>query len=407
VTGKILAILLSLLLLLGILVPGCTRPEQSGVFPPDTAQPIRPVNTTPEIAPSTLLTAAPPLPEEPEGEALQEYSVSGRRTHPFRFDGRDYAVTTDIRDGYIGDARRKLGGFHGTITDTGSLEELYRWMVLNTSQDILYEDILADLRAYRDRYNLDDPSYVELIIAYVQSFDYDSPPDNYIRLPVEVVSDDRGDCDERSCLLAGLLQREGYDTALIGIRLANGRENHMGVGIRSNGFRFSSSDYTFIEATTPFPIGYSPYDTRAMKLRGLTDYYYTKTGLAVDDMVGQPLIFEIGRGGRRYGNGVKAQEIYNAALHLESAHLQCHTDLSNQEKIMDGYGQSLEDCVRFSGCENYNTYRWMYEDAVSTYNNLVERHNSIMELYTYLLGNTDGIHTIHSRVGLWAYTDMT
>jgi hypothetical protein len=407
VTGKILAILLSLLLLLGTLVPGCTRPGQTGASVPDTPQPILPVNTTTEIAPSTLLTVAPSITSEPERE-IQGYSISGRRTHSFRFDGRDYAVLTDIRDGHVENSRRALNEFQSMKTDRGSRqEELYQWMVLNTSQDILYEDILTDLRACREKYGLDESTYVELIIAYVQSFEYESPRGDYIRLPVEVVRDDRGDCDERSCLLAGLLHAEGYDTALIGILLANGKENHMGVGIRSNGFRFSSSDYTFIEATTPFPIGYSPYDTRAMKLKGLTDYYFTKTGLAVDDMVGQPLIFEIRKGSRRYGNGVKAQEIYNAALRLESAHLQCHTDLSNQEKIMDRYEQNLEQCVRYSaGCENYDTYRWMYDDAINNYNKLVTRHNSVIELYTYLLGNTDSIRTIHSRVGGWAYSDM-
>ncbi|MDD1665853.1 MAG: hypothetical protein LUQ32_10910 [Methanomicrobiales archaeon] len=314
---------------------------------------------------------------------------------------------TDIRDGYIGDSRRKLGDFQSSETDTGSrTEELYQWMVLNTSQEILYGDILTDLRAYRVRYQLDDLTYMELICAYVQSFAYESPR-GYTRLPVEVVSDDRGDCDERSCLLAGLLRTEGYDTALIGIRLANGRENHMGVGIRSNGFRFSSSDYTFIETTTPFPIGYSPYDTRAMKLQGLTDYYFTRTGIAIDDMVGEPLIFEIGKGGRRYGNGVKAQEIYNAALRLESAHLKIHTDLSNQETILRNAEQHIEQCIRTSGCENYNTYKWMYEDAIESYNDSVARHNTVVDLYNYILANTDSINTIHSKVGAWAYTDLS
>jgi len=357
-------------------------------------------------SPSPTRTPALPVTEVRES-STREYPVSGEQTHTFLFDGREYSVRTEVREGYIEASRDALNRFRSGNTDASSSEEaFYRSMVLNTSQELLYDDILTDLRAYRTRYNLDDATYVELILAYVQSFSYETQSD-YIRLPVEVVSDDRGDCDERACLLAGLLQREGYDTALIGIHLANGRSNHMGVGVKSNGFRFSSSEYTFLETTAPFPVGYSPFDTRAMKLKGLTEYYATKTGVAVDDMVGQPLVYRIGNGARRYGNGVKAQEIYNAALHLESAHLQCHTDLSTEEKVVEEYQRDIENCVSAYGCENFDTYEWMYEDAVKKYNDNVARHNSIVELYTYLLGNTDSTNTIRSRVGAWAYGELS
>jgi len=107
-----------------------------------------------------------------------------------------------------------------------------------------------------------DEEYLEFLVTFVQQIPYD-PEAEQPRFPVEVVYDMKGDCDEKSMLLIGMLSRQGYDTALI--IFPEYRHATAGIRIITSGdtfFRqFKAEDgrkYVFIESTTPQYIGHYP-----------------------------------------------------------------------------------------------------------------------------------------------------
>jgi hypothetical protein len=75
-----------------------------------------------------------------------------------------------------------------------------------------YREILPELQKlrYKGGKTLSDDEYLEMIVSFVQQIPYDNDSAG-IRYPVEVIHDQKGDCDEKSILLTGLLSREGYD----------------------------------------------------------------------------------------------------------------------------------------------------------------------------------------------------
>ena len=76
---------------------------------------------------------------------------------------------------------------------------------------------------------LDDDEYLELMAVAVQSLPYDT--DGTLtapKFPIETYVDGRGDCDDKSLLLAALLAREGYSVALFYFK----PEAHMALGVK-------------------------------------------------------------------------------------------------------------------------------------------------------------------------------
>jgi len=80
-----------------------------------------------------------------------------------------------------------------------------------------YTDMPREIRTtrYRGSYNLTDDEYHEMVTSFVQQIPHDNTTAGNPRYPVEVILDGKGDCDEKTLLLNGLLSREGYDVALI------------------------------------------------------------------------------------------------------------------------------------------------------------------------------------------------
>jgi hypothetical protein len=92
---------------------------------------------------------------------------------------------------------------------------------------------------------------VELVIAFVRSLpctvDQAATPWNeYPRYPVETLFDRGGDCEDTSILVAALLDRMGYDTAL---QLLH-REMHAAVGYASWGPAAPTTGLTGSSAST-------------------------------------------------------------------------------------------------------------------------------------------------------------
>lgn len=98
--------------------------------------------------------------------------------------------------------------------------------------------------------NTDDQA--RIAINLVQQIPYDTSrlysKSTATRSPYEVLYDNKGDCDEKSRLLAYLLRGLGYGVVLFDFS----SESHMAVGIKSPlEYSYKNSGYAFIESTQP------------------------------------------------------------------------------------------------------------------------------------------------------------
>ncbi|MFA5268749.1 MAG: hypothetical protein WC379_12335 [Methanoregula sp.] len=168
--------------------------------------------------------------------------------------------------------------------------EVYRSMINDPSQEILFNDLLVQFRAVKAERDLTDDEYLELMTVFAQSLPYSVVPDTPAKFPVETVMDKTGDCDDKSLLLAGLLSREGYPVVLF----LFGPEKHMAVGVGSDSFLYKSTGYSYVEATT-------------CSFVGVPAYYLKENGTLKSD----PLIIPINNGTKRYRSGDATSHIDN------------------------------------------------------------------------------------------------
>ena len=131
----------------------------------------------------------------------------------------------------------------------------YNFLTLEPQMNHAIESVLVQLRDIRDERNLTNDEYIELIVRYVQSIPYcyvHGNLDNPLwmlgcpRMPIQVLVDGRGDCDETAMLLAILLYREGYAVSLLNFE----EEQHMALGLSVEGDGFENTGYVFVETTS-------------------------------------------------------------------------------------------------------------------------------------------------------------
>lgn len=125
-----------------------------------------------------------------------------------------------------------------------------RALVADESSGAIVPRVAARLAALRDKLELDDDQYVELMARYVQSIPY-GEVDGRVRPPAQVLAENVAACDDRSVLLASLLVHEGFDTALFTFE----GQSHAAVGVRSVDRGFRGTGYAFIETTRPAFVG--------------------------------------------------------------------------------------------------------------------------------------------------------
>jgi len=115
-----------------------------------------------------------------------------------------------------------------------------------------------ELRTLRRRLELDADEYVELIASAVQALPYGGA-DPRVRLPVEVIAEGYGVCDDRSLLLSALLLHEGYDVGV----WAFDYQAHAAVAVRCSGPGYRGSGYAIIETNRPAFVGQMGAEFRA------------------------------------------------------------------------------------------------------------------------------------------------
>lgn len=157
------------------------------------------------------------------------------------------------------DPESKASYIYSDISEEDWRENYYLSFIRDPSQLPVYEELTTIFHKIQNTYSLDSDEYIELITAYVQSLDYltlDEYPDP--KYPIETVIDQRGDCDDKSILLAALLAYNGYDVALLDFE----KENHMGVGILCHSsYTYPGTEkYGYIETTRYWYITEIPDD---------------------------------------------------------------------------------------------------------------------------------------------------
>jgi len=285
--------------------------------------------------------------------------------HTFPFQDRELTIDVTVENDLFTDARdspKSVVLYGEWDSDDEWVSGSYRAFVGDPRLEELYGALGSALLGIRNSEGLDDDEYVELMAAYVQSMTYESPEGEQTpRFPVETIVEGKGDCDDTSILLAGLLEREGYDTALLYFE----EENHMAVGVRGPGGGFMGTGYEYIETT-----GFS--------LPGVATEHL-QNGMT---LASEPLIIAIGEGTRGYTAGEESRKI-------DAAGTSARAYAASMESGLGGIETEIN-----SRYDEIVVIRERLEDAgdggsQALYNRLFREHNSLVEDYNRLLADYD------------------
>jgi hypothetical protein len=220
---------------------------------------------------------------------------------------------------------------------------IYGQIVADPAMDLFYNDAIKEVRSlrYKGGKMLSDDEYLEMVVSFVQQIPNDNTTPG-VRYPIEVIYDQKGDSDEKSILLTGLLSREGYDVALlvfpsmknvvpgIGIHLATNKQSFR---VFSDGNR----DYMYIEPRTTRLIGFYP------------DEYNTAL---------KPTIVPVGNGKLTYG---QVNYVISILTDLNSIK---RNALTLQQKMEDAQANNMT--VLQWDFDTYVSYLKTIEDVEST-----------------------------------------
>jgi hypothetical protein len=118
-----------------------------------------------------------------------------------------------------------------------------------------YIDLLVEkIRNAAQQKRFSEYEIVEFATAFVQSLPYTvdfvtTPYDEYPRYPVETLTDNGGDCEDTSILLASIIDKLGYGVVLINL------PDHCAVGVEGSGdfygtcWEYEGVKYYYIETT--------------------------------------------------------------------------------------------------------------------------------------------------------------
>ncbi|MDD1652914.1 MAG: hypothetical protein LUQ64_00050 [Methanomicrobiales archaeon] len=138
------------------------------------------------------------------------------------------------------------GNFWYFLLPTRPQVEWYQGLIADPAQNETYDAILSQMRPIREKYQLDDNEYAELIARFVQRSIPSRDQQLIERYPIETIGDLGGGRVDKSLLLAGLLSREGYAVSLIYFP----NVNEMLVGIRGDHLANEYDGYIAVDPST-------------------------------------------------------------------------------------------------------------------------------------------------------------
>jgi hypothetical protein len=277
------------------------------------------------------------------------------------------------------------------LEDEEWLSGYYGAFVSDEHLDDFYDDLVDVFASFRSDQSLDDDEYLELMTVFVQSLPYESS-DVFIepKFPVETIADGKGDCDDKSIILAGLLAREGYDVALLFFE----PEKHMAVGIKADGCSYAATGYAFIETTNVSFVSVVPTEMEG--------------GVV---LTSDPLVIRVGEGTKGYGRCDQTASI-DAALHnaRDTIHAM-KPEIERASRDLEASYEALEqlrakmDSLAASGrvgeynrlVPGFNRQAQDYNAELEEYGVLQDEYNGCVEMYNYILTHQ------HDREGTYVW----
>lgn len=300
------------------------------------------------------------VPVENAGGSLQT-------AYTFPFEQAEATITVPVNGSVLAGARAadKEVIIYGNVSEAAWVAQTYLSMMNDPGQEEFYRDLITVLRRIKEKNALTDDEYAELIVVFVQSLNYENIRKNPVKFPIETFVDGSGDCDDKSLLLAALLSREGYKTALFSFP----KESHMAVGITCPATDYKKTGYAYIETTNVSFVGIPP------------DGY--NGGIQLKSA---PAVIPVGAGMKTYTGC--SQTIYLNDIYMESE--QKFLELSQQAAVMRMEFQALSDT------RNTTTYN----QRVPVYNAMVDRMKQYAGIHNYILTHR------HDRKGTYEWVKI-
>jgi len=264
--------------------------------------------------------------------------------------------------------------------EEGALASYYTGIFKDPSEDGLFSSLLSDLRRIRRMEGLNDDQYLELMVNFVQQIPYDPQAPVCPRTPAGVILDGKGDCDEKSLLLLGLLYREGYDAAI----LLFPDKHHATAGIRIEtegipSFRvyvYGGRKYVYIETTRPSFIGLYPDD------------------FANED----PVIIPTGDGGITYHAINDVMHIVSTQKRMEEKMKWLAGACAEMLPEIRSLESRLTASTSYTTQDEYDADYSRYTTLGTRYNNNVEEFRQINEVYQYILDHQSDREGVSGRI---------
>jgi len=332
------------------------------------------------------LRESPHYPEIIPAHTLPEEHVT--RDFWFRFKRENYTISVPVNSSVYYAAKNADKSVRETIVwnETDYQIRYYSAFINDPAQDELYEDLLKELRHIKTTERLNEGEYLELLVTFVQQIAYDGDAQIFPRFPVEVIYDTTGDCDEKSMLLLGLMETEGYDVALLLFPPSGNGAGHAAAGVRVSAGTtpsfpvYISEDhrtYVFIETTTPAYISECPAP------------YRTKTAVVI------PL-----------GNGTHRYTYINYVSHITQSREKIRERLifmaDEWDRLVEelhALEATLSDPTRYyTEQAEYDRDYTTYLHRISRYNFIVEQYNKHLELLEYIETHQYNVEGVYRRI---------
>ncbi len=335
--------------------------------------------------PSTADVRFPGISVGDDKESVQKISYS------FKFEDREYKIRVAVdRNVYESARNTKKVMLVPENTKEEDLSAGYQLgLIDDAAQKSFYEELIAAFRHIRDKDKLDDDRYMEMMITFVQQIRYCNERADNPKYPIEIFVDKCGDCDDKSRLLAALLSKEGYETAL----LLFTKESHMAVGIKASPLNYKKTKYAYVETTSPALVGF------------LADESTTNVRI-----VSSPEVVRVGGGKKKYGSGLEVKYLADVLSEMKGCVDEVKSELSEieievrkHEKDIARLQEEVDRSVRgssddkASAVKKYNEGAERFNAVVNERNSLANELNGCAEVYNYILRNA------HNRSGLYKW----
>jgi len=312
---------------------------------------------------------------------LTGYTIPGSPNYTFAFQDRSVVVDFPVDAPVYGGAKatdKSARVYDHTIPEQEWREGIYQVLIGDPAQEGFYAGLLGQLRSERDTHSLCEDEYAELLAVSVQSIPYENQNLTSPRFPVETYVDGKGDCDDKSLLLAGLLSREGYRTAL----LYFDPERRMAVGLGCLDEGYQGTGYAYIETTNVSLVGISPE-----KLSG---------GMELTSL---PVVIPVGNGTLNYTLCRETAALWQAKKEAEQELALIETEIRSKEtELEEGHNPlvsqkaALEHMLSRGDVGGYNRRVAAYNAEVEEYNLLradlmeaLNRFNRLAGIHNYIV----------------------